>query len=270
MTPFDRKAALAILNNAETRLTARAYVREIADQLQLPVSDARTVLKTLVNNRDVGYQEIYGTTCVIESLQKPVQITDHFVLIPPDIPCDSLPAGGHAVRLAPGISFGSGHHPTTRLCLAALEHLFYRIRPGTSVLQIPGADIGTGSGVLAIAMCLAGVSSCLAYDTDPNAVSEAGKNAGLNALSHRISVLDQPLPADGPMLGIITANLRAPTLETLAPVFRDRLAPEGFLVLSGIRSWETLDLKDSFSRYGMQPVWEKTDKDWTGLILAAH
>ena len=119
-------------------------------------------------------------------------------------------------------------------------------------------------------MCLAGVSSCLAYDTDPNAVSEAGKNAGLNALSHRISVLDQPLPADGPMLGIITANLRAPTLETLAPVFRDRLAPEGFLVLSGIRSWETLDLKDSFSRYGMQPVWEKTDKDWTGLILAAH
>ena len=270
MTPFDRKAALAILNNAETRLTARAYVREIADQLQLPVSDARTVLKTLVNNRDVGYQEIYGTTCVLESLQKPVQITDHFVLIPPDIPCGSLPAGGHAVRLAPGISFGSGHHPTTRLCLAALEHLFYRIRPGISVLQAPGADIGTGSGVLAIAMCLAGVSICLAYDIDPNAVSEAGKNAGLNALSHRILVLAHPLPADGPMLGIITANLRAPTLETLAPVFRDRLAPEGFLILSGIRSWETSDVKDSFSRYGMQPVWEKTDKDWTGLILAAH
>lgn len=269
MTTSDRKKALAILNNADTRLTARAYVREIAHQLQLPVSEARTVLKTLVDSRDVGYQEIYGTTCVIENFQKPVPITDHFVLTPPDIPCDSLPENGHAVRLAPGISFGSGHHPTTRLCLAAMEHLFYRIRPETSVLQAPGADIGTGSGVLAIAMCLAGVSFCLAYDIDPNAVSEAKKNIDINALSGRISVLDHLFPKTGPMLGIISANLRAPTLETLAPVFRDRLAPGGFLVLSGIRSWETPDFKDSFSRCRMQPVWEKTEKDWTGLILKA-
>jgi ribosomal protein L11 methyltransferase len=270
MTPSDREAALAILNNAETRLTARAYVHEIAEKLQLPVSGARTVLKTLVHNGDVGYQEIYGTTCVIENFQKPVQITDHFVLVPPDFPGFSPPAGGHAVCLAPGISFGSGHHPTTRLCLAALEHLFYRIRPGMSVLQAPGADIGTGSGVLAIAMCLAGVSFCLAYDIDPNAVSEAKKNIDTNALSGRIPVLDHPFPKTGPKLGIISANLRAPTLETLAPVFRDRLTPRGFLVLSGIRPWETPDLKDSFSRYRMQPVWEKTEKNWAGMVLAAH
>jgi ribosomal protein L11 methyltransferase len=150
-----------------------------------------------------------------------------------------------------------------------MEHLFYRIRPAPTVLQAPGADIGTGSGVLAIAMCLAGVFTCLAYDTDPNAVSEARRNIGLNALSDRVPVLAQPIPENGPMLGIVSANLRPPTLETLAPVLQQRLIFGGFLVLSGIRSWETPGLKDCFSRYRLQPVWEKTDQHWTGMILAA-
>jgi ribosomal protein L11 methyltransferase len=270
MTPFDRKAALAILDNAETRLTARAYVHDIAAAMQIPVSDAKTVLKTLVNNRDVGYQEIYGTTCVVQSFQKPVQITDRFVLIPPDISGFSHPFDGHAVRLEPGIAFGSGHHPTTRLCLTAMDHLFYRIRPEQAVLQAPGADIGTGSGVLAIAMCLAGVSTCLAYDIDPNAVSEAKKNIDINTLFDRISVLEHPLPAAGPMLGIISANLRTPTLETLAPIFRQRLTSGGFLICSGIRPWEADDLKTCLDGYRLTPIWEKTEKNWVGMILADH
>lgn len=270
MRPFDRDTALTILDNAETRLTARAYVHDIAAAMQIPVSDAKTVLKHLVNNRDVTYQEIYGTTCVIQNFQKPVHITDHFALIPPDIPGFSGPADGHAVRLDPGISFGSGHHPTTRLCLTAMEHLFYRIRPEQPVLQAPGADIGTGSGVLAIAACLAGVSTCLAYDIDPNAVSEARRNVDLNALSNRISVLDHPLAAAGPMLGIISANLRTPTLETLAPIFRQRLISGGFLICSGIRPWEAGDLKTCLRRYRLEQVWEKTEKNWVGMILTDH
>jgi ribosomal protein L11 methyltransferase len=207
---------------------------------------------------------------VVQNFQKPVQITDHFVLIPPDISGFSHPSDGHTVRLEPGISFGSGHHPTTRLCLTAMEQLFYRIRPEQRVLQIPGADIGTGSGVLAIAMCLAGVSTCLAYDTDPNAVSEAKKNSDINTLSDRISVLAHPLPADGPMLGIISANLRTPTLETLAPIFRQRLTSGGFLICSGIRPWEAEALKTCLNGHRLTPVWEKTEKNWVGMILADH
>jgi ribosomal protein L11 methyltransferase len=269
-TSFDRKAALAILDHADHRLTARAYVHEIARQMHLPVSDAKSVLKTLVHQREITYQDVFGTTCVIQNFQKPVRITDHFVLIPPDISNFNDRPDVHTICLEPGISFGSGHHPTTRLCLAALEHLFYQIRPGPGILQAPAADIGTGSGVLAIAMCLAGVSTCLAYDIDPNAVSEAGRNTVLNHLPDRISVKDHPIPETGPGLGIICANLRTPTLETLAPVFRHRLISGGFLVFSGIRSWEVTGLKTCFTEHRFRPVWENTDKDWVGLVLKDH
>ncbi len=269
MTPFDREAVLAILDNADTRLTARAYVREIKDQMQVSVTEAKAVLKTLVHHQDVTYQEIFGTTSVIRSFQKPVHITDHFLLTPPDIQCRSDRQDVHVIRLDPGISFGSGHHPTTRLCLAALEHLFFHIRPHATLLQAPGADIGTGSGVLAIALCLAGVSRCLAFDIDPNAVSEAKKNIDLNDLCGRIPVLAQPMPENGPGLGIVCANLRTPTLETLAPLFRQRMKPGGFLVFSGIRTWEADTLKTCFTGYRLTPVWEKMEKNWVGLIFAA-
>lgn len=268
MTPFDREAVLAILDNADTRLTARAYVHDIAAAMHIPVSEAKTVLKTLILGQDVTYQEIFGTTSVIRNFQKPVQITDHFLLTPPDIPYHSDRQDLHVIRLEPGIAFGSGHHPTTRLCLAAMEHLFFHIRPHASILQAPGADIGTGAGVLAIALCLAGVSECLAYDIDPNAVSEAKKNIDLNNLYGRIPVLEQFMPKTGPGLGIICANLRTPTLETLAPLFRQRMNPGGFFIFSGIRTWEADALKICFTGYGLTPVWEKTDKNWVGLIFA--
>ncbi|MCF8091350.1 MAG: 50S ribosomal protein L11 methyltransferase [Desulfotignum sp.] len=269
MTPFDRAAVLAILENADTRMTARAYVREIAAAMQISLPCAKAILKYLVNCRDLAYQDLFGNTYVIENFQKPTRITNHFFLIPPGI-TSTAGSGEMDIRLLPGISFGSGHHPTTRLCLAAIDHLFFTGQPEASILQAPGADIGTGSGVLAIAICLAGVARCLAYDIDPNAVSEAKKNIDVNALYDKIPVFDHPLPGNGPGLGIICANLRTPTLAALAPLMRNRLKPGGVLVFSGIRKWEAKDLKTCFAGYRFHPVWEKTDKNWVGLILADH
>lgn len=266
MTPSERAAALALLDHADARLTARAFAREIAAAIKISLPEARTLLKNLVTAGDLTYEEVYGTTCVTRNFNKPVQVTGHFFLIPPDI---SSIAGPDEldIRLLPGISFGSGHHPTTRLCLAAIDHLMFTLCPPAPVLKAPGADIGTGSGVLAIALCRAGLSQCLACDIDPNAVSEAKKNIDLNALGTRIPVSDHPVPDTGPELGIICANLRTPTLERLAPLFRSRIKPGGYLVLSGIREWEAADLKAHFAKYRFSPIWEKTDKQWTGIIL---
>lgn len=266
MTPSDRDAVLAILDTAENHLTARAFVRETATTLQVSLPCAKAMLKELVICGDLTYQEVFGTTCVVRNFQKPVQVTDHFLLIPPDI-AGNFPPGHLEIRLLPGISFGSGHHPTTRLCLDAIEHLFFTVRMPAAILQAPGADIGTGSGVLAIALCRAGLSRCLAYDIDPNAVSEAKKNVAVNALCDRIPVHDHPVPETGPGLGIICANLRTPTLERLAPVMRQRLNPGGVLVFSGIREWEKADLLASFAGYRFFPTWEKTHKNWVGIIL---
>ena len=264
MTPSDRDTVLAILESSDTCLTARACVCAISRQLQIPFFRAKAVLKTLVECQDLAYQEIFGTTCVIANFQKPVRITDHFFLIPPEI-ANIAGQGELDIRLMQGISFGSGHHPTTRLSLAAIDHLFFTtgFLPPTG----PGADIGTGSGVLAIALCLAGLDRCHACDIDPNAVYEAENNIALNHLGSRIRVSGHPLSDIGPDFSIICANLRAPTLAKLAPVMVHRLMPGGVLILSGIREWEITDLAADFAGYGFVRIWEKTLKKWTALIL---
>jgi len=266
MTPSDRDAALAILDNADTCLTARAFLRAIARQRKIPFSRAKTILKTLVDNQELAYQDLFGSTCVMANFQKPVRITDHFFLIPPDIPSIAGP-GELDIRLAQGISFGSGHHPTTRLGLAAIDHLFFTAGLLPAKNPGPGADIGTGSGVLAIALCLAGLNRCHACDIDPNAVYEARQNIAANDLCSRIPVSGHPLPDTGPDFSIICANLRTPSLAELAPVMGRRLMPEGVLILSGIREWETRGLAADFTRYGFIRIWEKTLKKWTVLIL---
>ncbi|MCA1794487.1 MAG: 50S ribosomal protein L11 methyltransferase [Desulfobacteraceae bacterium] len=263
---FDRDAILAILENADTQVSARVFVHKIAARLQVSLSCAKTILKHLVNNQDLAYQDLFGNTYVTKSFQKPVRITDHFFLIPPDIPSIAGP-GQLDIRLLPGISFGSGHHPTTRLCLAAIEYLFFTTGLVDAKNQGIGADIGTGSGVLAIALCLAGLDRCQACDIDPNAVSEAKKNIATNTLSDRIRVFDHPLPDIGPNFRIICANLRTPTLENLALFMRRRLQPGGMLLFSGIRDWETKDLVSHFNGYGFVRIWEKTQNNWTALIL---
>lgn len=267
MTPSERDAVLAILDSTDTCMTARACVRAIGHKLQVPLFRAKAILKALVDGQDLSYQDLFGSTCVIVNFQKPVRITDHFFLIPPEIP--SIAGHGELdIRLTQGISFGSGHHPTTRLSLAAIDHLFFTAGPVPAKCRSLGADIGTGSGVLAIALCLAGLDRCHACDIDPNAVYETRQNIADNHLSSRIQVSGQPFPDTGPDFSLICANLRTPTLTKLAPVMCRRLMPGGILILSGIREWEAADLTADFTGYGFVQLWEKTLKKWTALILA--
>ena len=272
MVPFNPDDLVDLLAESEENLTARAYIGRIADHLGISTVQSRKILKTLVNTRKVAYQALYGSTYVMESFLKPVRITDRFYIVPPGYtlpPEMENPAaqGSLEIRIHQGISFGSGHHPTTRLCLEALEFLFFR---GRGIEHLPGrsaGDVGTGSGVLAIAACLAGMTSCHAWEIDANAVSEARQNAAASGLADRIFVIDDHMPPLDRPLALICANLRYPTLKQLIPLFRRNLLPGGFLVLSGLRSWEQEDLVASFQEQGFSRLWDKTLKRWTGLIL---
>ena len=179
MIEFDREAVLGILFESDVGLTARAYIREIARSQAVSQRKAKGVLTALVNDRTLAYQDLYGATYVMESFSKPVRVTDRFFILPPEI---TSIAGDREIdiRITMGISFGSGHHPTTRLCLEALDFLFTAV-PG---LHGHAGDIGTGSGILAIAACLAGMDDCLAWEIDANAVSEARLNVQANNLGH--------------------------------------------------------------------------------------
>jgi ribosomal protein L11 methyltransferase len=120
------------------------------------------------------------------------------------------------IRLDPGMAFGTGQHPTTRLCLEALES---RLRPGEQVL-----DLGTGSGILAAAAALLGAARVIALDVDPVAVDVARQNVAVNGVEGRVQVLEGSLGDAGPLpdadmsrFDMVLANISTAGITEMAP-----------------------------------------------------
>lgn len=141
------------------------------------------------------------------------------------LPRDAPPVEEPCLRLNPGLAFGTGAHPTTRLCLQWLAAQDLR---GTIVL-----DFGCGSGVLGLAACVLGAQQVVAVDHDPQARHAARDNAAFNDLSARVVVGDAGVCA-GRAYDVVMANILARPLVDLAQQLATMLRPEGRLVLSGL------------------------------------
>jgi ribosomal protein L11 methyltransferase len=172
------------------------------------------------------------------------------------------------------MAFGTGHHATTRLCLAALQLLELSNRVVI--------DVGTGSGVLAIAARALGARHVLGVDNDPDAISCARENLLLNAVGEGVTFelaeigAGQPAAVDAPFLvgpfqhlelsaDVITANLTGALLKRSAPAILDTLAPGGTLIMSGILDTERDGVVNAFENAHL--VWEARDDEWIGVAL---
>ena len=146
------------------------------------------------------------------------------------------PAGRVAVRIDPGLAFGTGTHPSTRLVLHFLERC---IRGGESVL-----DFGCGSGILAIAAAKLGAARVAAVDLDPEAVAIAAANARANRV-----VLHAALPEALPTRSydIVVSNILAEPLILLAPALAARAAPGGHIALSGILESQAAEVMAAYA-----------------------
>ncbi len=165
------------------------------------------------------------------------------------------------VALDPGMAFGTGLHPTTRLCLAALEPLADDGRlAGARVL-----DVGCGSGILAIAAVRLGAGTALGVDTDPIAVEATTANARRNRLGRRIRVREGSLPTDEPPFDVVVANLIAGVLIPLAPALRDELRHDGTLLASGIFVDREAEVGDAFAAAGLELTGRRAEGDWVAL-----
>jgi ribosomal protein L11 methyltransferase len=206
------------------------------------------------------------------------------------------------LRLDPGMAFGTGQHPTTRLCLEALES---QLRPGHQVL-----DLGTGSGILAIAAALLGAARAVALDVDPVAVGVARQNVAANGLEGRVQVLERGLSAvvprmpdkrrsrgflasagcsggarkprlrarsarsvpfpdtDAPCFDMVLANISSAAITEMAPDLARALAPGGTLIVSGISEASAGACRHALEKTGLRVIEQAQRDGWCALTCS--
>jgi ribosomal protein L11 methyltransferase len=165
------------------------------------------------------------------------------------------------LALDPGMAFGTGLHPTTRLCLAALEVVADR----GDLADARVLDVGCGSGILTIAALKLGAASAVGVDTDPIAIEATVANARRNALARRARAREGTLPSSEPAFDVVLANLIAGLLVTLASSLHDELRPGGILVASGIFVDREADVVTAFERVGLAVIDRSAEGDWVAL-----
>ena len=177
---------------------------------------------------------------------------------------EHTPAADDVVlALDPGMAFGTGLHPTTRLCLAALERVADDGRvDGARVL-----DVGCGSGILAIAALKLGGAAALGVDTDPIAVESTVANAARNELGGRLLAHEGSLPSGDPPFDVVLANLVAGVLIPLASSLHAEVVPGGTLVASGIFVDREAEVTVAFEAAGFRVADRTAEGEWVALEL---
>ncbi|HZI80421.1 MAG TPA: 50S ribosomal protein L11 methyltransferase [Vicinamibacterales bacterium] len=171
--------------------------------------------------------------------------------------------GSHELRLVDAGAFGTGLHPTTALCLDALEDAI-GATPPDHVL-----DVGTGSGVLALAALVLGVPRATGIDVDEDAIRVAAENARLNGLDRRLRLTRGGPESITGTWPLVLANVLAAPLIEMAPALVRRVGRRGRLVLSGIPAGVAADVDQAYRRLGMQGVRTASRGGWTALVLHA-
>jgi ribosomal protein L11 methyltransferase len=162
------------------------------------------------------------------------------------------------LEMDPGMAFGTGLHPTTQLCIEAIEHL---VQPGMTVL-----DLGTGTGILAMVAARLGARYVLGLDIDSDAVHAARSNIANNSLGSQIAIRQGSLSNVTDAYDLVVANILAPVITTMAAAgLADRLAPAGTLVVSGILTEQMAEVSAALEAHGLQVTESHIQEEWAAL-----
>ena len=193
---------------------------------------------------------------------KPFPVGDTFMIKPSWETVDDT-QGRKILEIDPASSFGTGSHDTTQLCMAALEKI---VRPGDTLL-----DMGTGSGILAIAAAMLGAEVKTVVDIDENCLKTAQENAEKNHVSIGRGLCgdalrDEKLAADiGAGYDIIVANIVADVIIGMTPMFMDKLVPGGTLICSGILNERADEVCAALEQAGFVILSRENSEDWTAF-----
>ena len=166
------------------------------------------------------------------------------------------------IELDPGMAFGTGHHPTTRMCLEMLETL---VKPCHTVL-----DLGCGSGILSIASAKMGSEKVIGIDNDETAIKVARENIKINGIGDSVSISNGSVPnknIDKYSNDIVVANISSKVILDLSKEITEYLKPKGYLLISGFLDNTESEIIDVFKKLNLNVVSKLGAADWVALCL---
>ncbi len=195
----------------------------------------------------------------IKQASEPRQVLEGFWVVPPEYREEDFPEG-LVIRLRGGMAFGTGDHPSTRLALGFIRDWFQNRE---KVL-----DLGTGSGILALAAARLGAGKIIGIDNDPEAVSLARENVGLNGLSDRVTIKEGDLlqGIENSFSGVII-NILYPQIAAVLPELERITEKNAGLILSGILFKQLPMLREKISSSVWEVIDTRIEGDWAGLYL---
>jgi len=194
---------------------------------------------------------------------KPLRVTKNIIIKPT---WERYSPGGHdiLIEIDPGMAFGTGQHPSTRMCLQAMEDLILQDREARNRRVL---DVGTGTGILGIAAAKLGAGKVVCVDIDKQAVAIAAENARMNGVEDRVDVLYQDAATLAETFDLIAANLTARMHIKLRPRLIDLLSRGGFLILSGIIEQNREDIEHHFLAEPFVAHRTIIEKEWRCYVL---
>ncbi len=244
----------------------RGYL-PVDDRLEAALEDIQHRL-TLLREADLDVNEEITLRTVDDAAWadawktyfKPQRIGQHFVVKPTWEAWEGQPED-RIIEIDPGMAFGSGSHPTTRLCLTVLEEV---VQPGQRIL-----DWGTGSGILAIGAARLGAAEITAVDLDPVAVKVTRENIAQNRLEAVIQAAEGSIEAVAaePPYDLVIANIVADPIIAGAPEIYRHLRPGGQAVVSGIIDRREAEVTAALEAAGLRLQDVAREEDWRALLL---
>ena len=232
----------------------RSVLKALFASKEIAVDAEKTLVfqDFFVNCKSLGAQEVPDQDWVrlTQSQFAPVEITPEFWIVPTWH--ERPESATRIITLDPGLAFGTGTHPTTRMCLRWIAG------HAAAIHQQRVLDYGCGSGILAIGAALHGAAHIDAVDIDEAAVQSTQDNASANQVSLHAGLPDQVSNAPQ-SYGIVLANILATPLKVLAPLLTGHVAPSGHLVLAGILERQEDELKAAYAPYAKLEVSDRED-----------
>ena len=261
---FEGQAAISAFEGPSGRWDVTVHFADAPDQAS--IRDLVGLAAGDVVAQNISFDTVEARDWVRTTLEDLVPVPAGRFMVHGHHDRARIPPNKLGIEIEAALAFGTGHHGTTRGCLLLLDHVLKAWRPRRVL------DLGTGTGVLAIAAAKALQENVLASDIDPLSVRVAQQNAGLNETGHLVQVIratgfSAPQFAQAGPFDLVLANILANPLREMATPMARHLAPSALVILSGLLTHQAASVIAAYRSRGLVPVRHLRVEGWSSLLL---